>query len=173
MQDLINRFGINGYLLAAQIINFLIILFILKKYAFKPISDILEKRRRMIEETKLNAQKAEEALLQATKREKELLKKAQKEAQQLLNEAKYQADEILAKAHDKGEKQMEKLLQDAASQIEKDRAKAEHDLAVHVTDVAITMLKKSLPDLIGDEAKMRVLNKLKAVSKQQTNDKNI
>ena len=48
--EIIKNFGIDPLLLIAQIVNFLIIFYILKRFALKPILDILKKRENTIKE---------------------------------------------------------------------------------------------------------------------------
>src|SRR5216117_3381702 len=98
MQQLINNFGINTYLLIAQIVNFLIILYLLKRFAYKPIMELLEKRRKTIEEGEKNAAKAEKALQEATEKEKEILRKAQNESKKILSDANKQSSDTIAEA---------------------------------------------------------------------------
>lgn len=159
MQELIKNFGINPYLLVAQIINFLIILYVLKRFAYKPIFALLENRRKMIEESRSNAQKAEEALQNATEREREILRKAQKEAQKILADAKLQSDTIISEANISGQKQVEKLLKDASEQITKDRLQTEKELSLHVAALATSFLKKSLTGLVSEKDQESLLKK--------------
>lgn len=165
MQDLINNFGINGYLLIAQIINFLIILWILKRFAYKPILEMLEKRKKTIVEAQKNAEKTQKILEEAQQKEKELLKKAQNESKIILSDSKKQAEETINLAMEKAKIQAEKMLSDAHTQIEKDRQNIEKELALNVTRLASDMLKKSMENILDekDEAKMieQVLKNLK------------
>jgi len=57
MQDLLNTFGLEWPKFLAQLILFIIVYFVLKKFAFGPIIAMLEERRKLIEEGQLNAKK--------------------------------------------------------------------------------------------------------------------
>src|SRR5258708_1593381 len=94
--EIIKNFGINPYLLGAQIINFLILFYLLKRFAFKPILQVLEKRRKEIQEGLQQAEEGRHALEKALEEEKKILKKAQTEAQKFLSDAKNQADQIVS-----------------------------------------------------------------------------
>jgi F-type H+-transporting ATPase subunit b len=159
MQQLINSFGINIYLLVAQIVNFLIILYLLKRFAYKPIMELLEKRRKAIEEGQKNAVRAEKALQEATEKEKEILKKAQNESKKILSDASKQAGEVITEATDAGRKQVDKMITEAKEEIEKARQAGEKELATHVAELALDMLKKSLPSLIDEKEQENVLKK--------------
>lgn len=160
MQSLIQNFGIQWYYLAAQIVNFLIIFYLLKRFAYKPILDMLEKRRKTIEEGQKNAEKSEKALLEATEKEKQILRTAQTESQKILADANKQATVTVSEAHESGRKQVEKLLFEAKEQIAKDREQTEKQLAVHVAEMAIDILKRALPNLIDETEQKKVLEKV-------------
>jgi len=91
MQDLLNTFGLEWPKFLAQLILFIIVYFILKKFAFGPIIAMLEERRKRIEEGQLNAQKIKQQLAEAEKRQQEILAKANVEAQRLIDQARESA----------------------------------------------------------------------------------
>jgi len=104
--ELFTKLGINPVLLLAQIINFLILLFLFKKFLYKPILGILEKRRNYILES---MRKADEAV----KKEKEM----EKEREKKLRELRIKSEEIISKAkaaalflHEKDARQLSKAL---------------------------------------------------------------
>src|SRR4029077_12481720 len=78
----------------AQIILFIIVYFVLKKFAFGPIIAMLEDRRKRIEEGQLNAQKIKQQLAEAEKRHQEILAKANIEAQKLIDQARESASHV-------------------------------------------------------------------------------
>src|SRR5579859_3926293 len=142
--DIITNFGINPLLLIAQIVNFLIILYLLKRFAYKPILDVLVKRRETIAQAQKNAQQADDALKKALEEEKKLLKNAQAEAKVLLASANKQAEATILQAHEKAKQQAEKLIKDTKEQLERDRKEIEKQLAAHTTQLAVAMLEKTL-----------------------------
>jgi F-type H+-transporting ATPase subunit b len=91
MQDLLNTFGLEWPKFLAQLILFIIVYFVLKKFAFGPIIAMLEERRKRIEEGQLNAQKIKQQLAEAEKRQQEILAKANVEAQRLIDQARESA----------------------------------------------------------------------------------
>src|SRR3989338_4739963 len=101
--EIIRNFGIQPVLLLAQIVNFLIILYLLQKFFYKPIVKLLEQRKKRIEESLKNADLIEEKL-----------KKTQEQSVQILAEAQKQLEEILTQSQVQIEaqrKQMQKQLE--------------------------------------------------------------
>src|SRR3989344_4706705 len=86
--EILNQFGINPILLAAQVVNFLILLFILKKFLYKPILKVLEARKQKIEESLKNAEEIERKLLLTEEEKEKILAKTSLEAQKILDETK-------------------------------------------------------------------------------------
>ena len=149
--DIINSFGINPVLLIAQIVNFLILLYILKRFAYKPILKLLKERQAKIAESINNTKASEEALEKAIEKEREILKKAQKQAQEIVNEAKKQANRIL---------------EDAKKEIQRESQETQKKLEAYTTKLAITILEKSLKDLLDEKDQEKVIEKaLKKINK--------
>ena len=110
--DIFNQFGVQPVLLAAQVVNFLILLFILKKFLFGPIVKVLEERKNKIEGSIKNAQEIEQKLLKTQEESDKIIAKTLKEAQNILDDTNEQAKQIL----DKAGNQAEKILQNAADE---------------------------------------------------------
>src|SRR3990167_6065185 len=105
--DILKSFGIQPTLLLAQIVNFLIILFLLKKFFYKPIIKMLEDRKKRIEESLKNAQLIEEKLKKTEEKSALILQNAQKNAQDLLDSAKKETERITNEATVEGRKIIE------------------------------------------------------------------
>src|SRR5437773_3614729 len=100
----------------AQIINFFILFYLLKLISYKPILQILEKRRKEIQDGLLQAEEERNALEKALEEEKKILKKAQVEAQKILSDAKNQADHISADMKTQTKNQVAQILKEAEEQ---------------------------------------------------------
>lgn len=142
--ELIKQFGIEPQLLIAQVINFLIILFLLKKLLYKPVLDLLKNRKKTISE---GLQKAEEGRLlleKARKEEMEILQKAQEKASKIVDQAKTQAKEMVESAREEAKTETDRIMQEAKESIEKEAEKAENKIMSHVAQISAEMLKKVL-----------------------------
>jgi len=121
--DILHNFGIQPTLLLAQIVNFSIILFLLSKFFYKPISKMLDNRKKRIEESLANADLIEEKLKKTEEKQAQILAEAQKNAHQLLTDAKTQSEKILQDARLEARKSLEESLKAAQSQIGAERQK--------------------------------------------------
>ncbi len=130
--EILNQFGINPILLAAQVVNFLILLFILKKFMYKPLLKVLDQRKKTIEDSLKNAQEIERRLLQTEEDRDKILAKASQEAQKIADEtkkeltlmreedrqkAKDESEQIIKKAQEAARLESEKVLSEAKTEI--------------------------------------------------------
>ena len=76
--DMLDEFGFNPTLFVAQIINFVIIFFMLKKLLYKPVTDIIAKRDKEIRKGVKDKEEAELLMQKTQEKETEILQKAQK-----------------------------------------------------------------------------------------------
>ncbi|HEV2339381.1 MAG TPA: F0F1 ATP synthase subunit B [Patescibacteria group bacterium] len=159
MQQLLSNFGVQPLLLAAQIVNFLIVLYLLNRFAFKPILRILDERKKTIAESIKNAAETEKLLQLTEQKEKAILKKAQQQAQQLLADAKAQAEATQEEAEEKTRALTEKMLSDAKRQIDEQAKTIEKQLAKHTVEVALSLLEKSLTGIFDEREQKSVLIK--------------
>ncbi len=169
MQELVQQFGINGFLLIAQLVNFLIVLYLLKRFAFGPILKLLQDRRKTIAEAQKNAEETQKLLAKTEEREKEVLKKAQNQAQEILSDAKKQSSLLQAEAETQTKDRVEKMIADATAKIEEQTKIAEKQLATQVTKLSVDVLEKSLKGFFDDKEQKSVVEK--AVKKIDTANK--
>jgi F-type H+-transporting ATPase subunit b len=129
-------FGFNLWIFLSQVISFVIVALVLRRYAYKPILQVLEERRQRIAEGLLNAEKIKQQLAEAEQRHAEILAKANTVAQKMIDEARE------ASAHLADRKQQEAIL--AAEQIV---AKAREASAIE-HERTMTELKHELGRLV-------------------------
>lgn len=167
--EILHTFGIDPILLGAQVVNFLIILFLLKRFLFKPILEVLKNREQTIKEGIRKSEEATKMFEQAQVKEKELLRNAQIEAKKLLADAKSESADLLKEAENIAKKQTEKTIQEAKAAIEKEAKQTEAKLAYNVSSLAIAILKKSLGDLANAKTQEEILTKALKQMKNKPN----
>lgn len=164
--EILSKFGIDWVLLLAQIINFLIIFYVLKRFAYKPILALLNKRRETIEKGLKDADEAERLLDKATEREKEILRKAQLEAKKLLDDAKSQRVEMMRHSEETTRKEADRMLKEAREQISFEAREAEKRLSSHVSELAMHFLQHSLEEVFTENEQEIVMRQ--ALKKMKT-----
>jgi len=166
--EIIKNFGIDPILLGAQIVNFLIVLFILRKFLYKPILDTLKKRRDKISEGLKVTEEANVRLEKIAKDEKTILRNAENQVKKLLEDAKKEASDLLRKAEDLTKVKTDRLLLEARQQISLETREAGNKLEKKISILAIDFIRKSIPSLFSrndqEIAVKNVLGKLKKIS---------
>lgn len=164
--EIVKNFGLNPVLLAAQIVNFLVVLFILKKFLYKPILEVLSKRQITIKEGLKQAEDARVKLEKVVVEEKNILRQAQLQSKEMIEDAKKESMEITRKMNEDSRKQTEKMLINAKDQIAKESLEAEKRLAVNTSRLAAAFLEKALAEFFSSkEQKEVVAQVLKKVKK--------
>jgi F-type H+-transporting ATPase subunit b len=138
LQETADTFGWNPWLFFSQVFSFVIVAFLLKRFAYKPILAVLEQRRQQIAQAHLNAEKIKQQLAEAEQRHAEILAKANAEAQKMIDEA------VSSAAHLSERKQ-----QEAVALAEQIVAKAREASAIE-HERTMTHLKRELGRLVVD-----------------------
>lgn len=167
--EIVKNFGFEPILFFAQIINFIILLWILKKFLYRPILQTLKNRQREIQEGLEKTQQAQLLLEKTQKEETKILKNAQIQAQKLLDDAKMQAQDMFQKVEEKARLHSEKVLKDAKEQIEQETKDAESRLTKSISVLAITYLNKAISEIMTPESQEEIMSKALRVLKKKTN----
>lgn len=164
--EIIKNFGLDPILLGAQIINFLIIFFILKKFLYKPVLEIIKKREEAIKDGLKKAEDAQILLEKTALKEKEVLRNAQKEALKIIEDAKKHAQELIDQTEEKTRKNTQKMLNEAQLQIQQETRRVEKELSVNVSRLAVAFLQKTIKDLFERKEQKEIMDKaLKRIKK--------
>jgi F-type H+-transporting ATPase subunit b len=167
--DILEKFGINPYLTAAEIVNFLIVLYILKRFLYKPVFNILKKREDAIKEGIEKAEEGKKALENASAEEKKIIKKASETAAEMVKNAREQASEIVKAAQEKAKNESARTIADAKVQIEIERKEAETKILKDVTRLSVEVLRKSLSKILSEKEQDEVVKRAITVLQKQSN----
>jgi F-type H+-transporting ATPase subunit b len=127
---------INGTLIA-QLVIFLLVLFILYRLAWGPLLKILNERRARIAQGVEATQRALQELEAAEKERQAKLEEARREAQAMLDRITKQAEDLRKELEAKAREQAEALTAKARAEIQQERQKAVQDLRSQVADLAV------------------------------------
>lgn len=120
LETIQKTFGLNGPFFIAQVINFILVIIILKKFAFGPIQAMLEQRRNRIAEGEEKLKRIEKQLAESEANTAAAIAKANDEAVRLINEAK-------EGAHAYSEQKAQEAIAQAKNILEKAEAAAKAD----------------------------------------------
>ena len=145
----------NIGLLFWMMISFLILVFILAKYAWKPILGAIKKREETINNA-LNAATEAEKRLTTLKAENEvLLAEARKERDLILKEAREARERMINEAKAKAQEEADRLLAASRENIQNEKMKAITELRNQVATLSIEIAEKILKEKLADDTKQK------------------
>ena len=151
MDLLLAKLGIDWKLLIAQLVNFLIVFFVLKKFAYKPILAMLDKRTAKIEKGLEDAQEANKRLEEIMEKEKEVMAQAKKEAQKIIKASEEQAKANAISIVLEARNQNEKLALSAKKQIEQEKERMILEIKKEISDLVIGATEKIIEQKLDRE----------------------
>ena len=151
--------GVELGTVIVTVITFAILLALLKKFAWGPLKEVMDKRERDInrdideaEEAKLNAQKLEEE-------NKKTLKQTQDEVQRILEDARVQArkqhEEIIHEANIRANG----MIETAQSEINSEKERALADINNQVSELSVLIASKVLKKEISEQDQKELVDK--------------
>lgn len=150
------QLGINYGFLIVQVVNFLLMFVILRKWAFVPIMNILEQRREAVAKGLEDARIAQEARENAEKEAEKIMADARAEAaaeaRDVTQRAEEQAKEIVKAAEVKAGKAREEAL----AEVEQDRVRLLGDVRGQVAALSVAAAQKLIGEAL-DAKKQRSL----------------
>jgi len=126
-KDIGETFGWNLRGFLSQVISFVIVALLLKRFAYGPIQKVLEERRQQIAAGLQNAEKIKQQLAEAEQRYAEILAKANTQAQKMIDEARESAAHLAERKQQEAVVAAEQILAKAreATVIEHERTMAQ------------------------------------------------
>ncbi len=144
-------------LLIWMLLSFSVILYILGRFAWKPILKGLKDRERSIEKSLLAAQRAKEEMAKIEFGNEKITALAKIERDNLLKEAKEMKDKIIQEAKEEAKKEAAKIVDNAIKSVEKEKNEAINQIKNQIASLSVDIAEKILKQKLGDEAKQKQL----------------
>ena len=134
-------------------VSFLILFFLLAKFAWKPIMGAIDDRERSIEDALLKAEAAKDEMARLTNENDELLKKTRAERDLILQEAKKLKDHIVSDAKEAAQKEGARQIELARIEINNQKNIAMADVKNQVAALSLEIAEKLLRKQFEDQSK--------------------
>ncbi len=152
------KLGINPFWLIAQIINFVLILVILRAVAYKPVLQMLETRKRRIQESLDYAEKVKQDAAAQQKDFERRIDEARREASQAAQSATQVAEKererILAQAHDEARQ----IVEQARGQLDYERKQMVAELRQQVVNLSMLAAQKVIGQALDESRSRQLIN---------------
>lgn len=140
-------------------ITFIILLVLLRKYAWKPILTMVKEREQTIEQSLAQADKAREEMARLKADNDRILKEARQERDTILKEAREMKDNIITEAKDKAGEEANGIVAQAREQIQNEKMAVLTDLKNQVAEMSIEIAEKVLEKELENKDKQSALVK--------------
>jgi F-type H+-transporting ATPase subunit b len=149
--------GIDWTLLVLQLIAFLILVVLLRKFVYPVFIRVIDERQEKIDESVKAAQAAEQKAESAQEDIAALLKEARKEAKDIVTTAKDEAAAMVEASDKKAKQRAEKIVADAHEQIEKDVIAARKTLHNDTIDLVALATEKVVGASVTDKIDSKII----------------
>lgn len=156
---MLNKIGINAPLLSFQIVNFLILLVVLKKLLYKPVLEAIEKRKKEAEEGIALKEKLERKKEEIEKEHQFIIQEAREEAQLLIEQKKKEAQKIKNKILEQAQSQKKEILASGKKESKQLKIKMQKSVEREALDAAAEIAEKILHDVLDDKKHHELINK--------------
>lgn len=146
-------------LLFWTLLIFLLVWFVLGRFAFKPIQNALKKREDDIQGSIDEAKRVQAEMAQLKADNQQLLSEAREEGMRIKRDAEATANRLISEAKEEAKAQQQKIAADAKRDIENMRKAAMVDLKQQVGTMAVDIAEKVLRKELGNDAGQQQLVK--------------
>jgi len=159
MDKLINQFEFG--LFVWQVLIFIGLIFLLKKFAWKPILDAVNDREEGIKNALLSADNARKEMLNLQSDNQRILQEARLERDSLLKDAREMKEKMILDAKNEAQVQGLNMIEQAKAAIESEKNAAMAELKLHVATLSLEIAEKLLKDeLSNKEAQVKLVEKM-------------
>ncbi len=156
--------GINVPVLVAQLVNFTILLVVLRLFAWGPLTKMLDERREKIRESLAAADEAKSQVAESGRQAQEQIEAARREGQQLIAQSQEIANRIQSDARTQAQTESEAALVRARSEIQLERDTAIAELRKEFADLTIAAAEKVISGSLDRNAHKRLIDEALAQS---------
>lgn len=155
MEKLINDFSFG--LFFWQIFILVVLIVLLKKFAWKPILDALNERERGIEDALESAENARKEMQNLKADNEKLLQEARMERDSMLKEAREIKDKMIAEAKEDAAREGDKMIEQARATIQNEKNSALADIKNQVATLSVEIAEKIMREELSTPAKQEKL----------------
>lgn len=158
--------SVDGGLAFWTTLTFLLLLFILGKFAWKPILTALKQREEAIKESLAQAELAKEEAKKILAENQASLAKAEEESKKIIEESRAYAENLKQQILNESKAQANKLIEDATAEIERKKLAAFDELKNEIAKIAVDAASKILKENLDAEKNKQIVDKyIKEISK--------
>ncbi|NIK74602.1 F-type H+-transporting ATPase subunit b [Thermonema lapsum] len=138
-----------------QLVTFLLVVFLLSKYAWRPILQGIKKREAEINDALAAAEKARSEMQRISAENEKLLQEARVEKDQILKKAQETARQLVEEAKENAKKEANRMIEDARRIIESEKNAALSEIKEQIATLSVQVAERILKNQLSEEAKQK------------------
>lgn len=138
-----------------MLLSFSILLFILGKFAWKPILKMIKEREESIAKALQAAEEARKEMQRLQANNEQIIAEARKQADQIIKEAREMKDKIIAEAKQTASQEADKIIKNAEIIIENEKNQAMKEIRNQVVEFSVLVAEKVLRKELSNEYKQK------------------
>lgn len=158
--EVLAKLGVDWKLLLAQAINFAVLFFVLRRFAYQPMLDFLEKRSGKIEQGLKDAEAAQAKLSEMEAKEKKVLAEARAEAKNIIAMTEAAAQKRDAEHTLETEAKVKRLLEEAQVKINEEKDRAMAGAKEEIGELVMLSVEKILREKVDETKDKELLEKI-------------
>jgi F-type H+-transporting ATPase subunit b len=156
--------GLNPGLLASQIVDFLVVWYVLQRWAFPALFKTLDQRSEKISEGITNYEQSKEALTKAQDQANQIIQDAQRRSQQIISDGTAAGERVRAQIEEEAHKRADEIIQQGHQRLVQEEAQAKNILREQVADLAIAAAGRVIGDSMDGPRQRKLIAEVVAQS---------
>ena len=149
---------VNPGLIFWTVVTFVLLLFILKKMAWKPILSSLNERENFIKDSVERAETAKKEAEELLEQNKQNLAKAEEDAQKVIAQGREYAENLKSQIVEESKLEAKKMIEDASVEIERKNVEAFNNLKGEIAAIAVEAAEKIIRSNLDKEKQEKIVN---------------
>lgn len=148
-------------LLVWMLIAFLVVFFVLAKYGFPVITNMVESRKKYIDESLKNAHEAAERLANIQQESEAMVQQAREQQASIIRDAGTTRDAIIEEARTKARAEADRILKEATAQIANEKQASLREIRSQVAQLSVEIAEKVVrQNLHDDKQQMQLISRI-------------
>ncbi len=156
--DIVNQFGIKPTLLLAQIVNFAILVVLLKIFLYKPILKMLAERKSKIAKSLKDAEEIEKRLEQTNIEQEKILDKARNDSSVMIENAKKETKELSEKMIAETKVTVEEMLAKSSERMKLEKEQMMSEVKKDLADLVVAATAKVAQKTVDDASSRKLVD---------------
>ncbi len=149
--------GINLPLLVVFVVNFIVLLVMLRLFLYKPVMKVLDERAKRTKEAMDLAEATKKEYEQAKGEVQKQIEKGRQEAQAIITQAMQVGERLKGESREEAAKQAQRMIDRARSELEAERDKIVGDLRREFVEISITAAEKVIKETLDKEKHRKLI----------------